>query len=86
MFGFYASRNQYTLWKFLIDKHFQNKGYGKSALLIGIAQMKQCFDIKEIYTGVIVNNQNAKRLYESCGFIKTGLIENGIEEMVLTLD
>ena len=32
MFGFYELRNQYTLWKFLIDKKHQNKGYGKLAL------------------------------------------------------
>ena len=29
MLGFYESRNQYTLWKFLIDKQHQYKGYGK---------------------------------------------------------
>ena len=28
MFGFYELRNQYTLWKFLIDEKYQNKGYG----------------------------------------------------------
>ena len=26
MFGFYEERNQFTLWKFLIDKKYQNKG------------------------------------------------------------
>ena len=41
MFGFYESRNQYTLWKFLIDKCHQNKGYGKTALLLGIERMKE---------------------------------------------
>ena len=32
MLGYYKNRNQYTLWKFLIDKHYQNRGYGKEAL------------------------------------------------------
>ena len=32
MFGYYTSRSQYTLWKFLIDRQYQKKGYGKEAL------------------------------------------------------
>ena len=36
MLGYYEARDQYTLWKFLIDKKYQNKGYGKEALQQGI--------------------------------------------------
>ena len=32
MLGYYESRKQYTLWKFLIDKEHQGKGYGKLRL------------------------------------------------------
>lgn len=32
MLGYYEAKKQYTLWKFLIDKNHQNKGYGKEAL------------------------------------------------------
>ena len=28
MLGYYEARAQYTLWKFLIDKKYQGKGYG----------------------------------------------------------
>ena len=48
MFGFYESRNQYTLWKFLIDEKYQNKGYGKMALLLDIENMKKQHVIKEM--------------------------------------
>ncbi len=83
MFGFYESRHQYTLWKFLIDKQYQNKGYGKEALLQGIQYLKEPFKISELYTGVAIENQTAKHLYEKIGFEKTGLIENGMIEMRL---
>ncbi len=81
MFGFYESRNQYTLWKFLIDEKYQNKGYGKIALLLGIEYMKKQHDIKEMYTGVSIDNNVAERLYYSVGFQLTGLVENGMKEL-----
>ncbi len=83
MLGFYESRNQYTLWKFLIDKQYQNKGYGKDALLQCIQYAKEHFKCTELYTGVAIENQAAKHLYEKIGFKKTELIENGMIEMRL---
>ena len=37
MMGYYEAKKQYTLWKFLIDKNQQNKGYGREALKLGMA-------------------------------------------------
>ena len=81
MLGYYESRKQYTLWKFLIDKEYQGKGYGKEALKQGITYLKEQFDAKEIYTGVSLGNEAAKGLYKSMGFTETGLIEEGMEEL-----
>ncbi len=81
MLGYYESRNQYTLWKFLIDKRHQNKGYGREALKQGITYLKDTFNTKEIYTGVSVGNEVAKHLYSSVGFVATGLVEENMEEM-----
>lgn len=81
MLGYYEARNQYTLWKFLIDKLHQNKGYGREALKQGIAYLKDTFNTKEIYTGVSVGNAVAKHLYSSVGFVATGLVEENMEEM-----
>lgn len=85
MLGYYEARNQYTLWKFLIDKKYQNKGYGKEALKQGIQYLQNTFHAKEIYTGVSVGNEQAKHVYKSFGFEETGFIEDGMEEMKLML-
>lgn len=85
MLGYYESRKQYTLWKFLIDKRFQNKGFGKEALKQGIVYLKERFHAKEIYTGVSVGNETAKHLYKSLGFVETGLVEDNMEELCLCL-
>ena len=84
MFGYYEARRQYTLWKFLIDQRYQGQGYGKAALMQGIAYMKETFSAKELYTGVSLGNAVAKQLYRSVGFSETGLVEDGMEEMKYT--
>lgn len=81
MLGYYEAKKQYTLWKFLIDKNHQNKGYGKEALQLGIMYLRDNFGVSEICTGVALGNEKAKRLYSSIGFKETGLIENNMEEM-----
>ena len=81
MFGYYKEREQFTLWKFLIDGRYQNKGYGKAALAKGIEMMEKEYGVNELYTGVALGNDVAENLYKSVGFELTGLCENGMKEM-----
>ena len=83
MMGYYEVKHYYTLWKFMIDRRYQNKGYGRQALKLGLKYIKDKFGPDEIYTGVIPGNRVAKGLYESVGFEDTGLKEYGMEEMRL---
>ena len=85
MMGYYEAKEYYTLWKFMIDKKYQHKGYGRKALELGIQFIKDKFDAKEVYTGVVPGNDVAKNLYKSIGFKDTGLVELGMEEMRLVL-
>ena len=81
MLGFYEKKQQYTLWKLLIDEKYQNQGYGKGAVQKGITYLIDTFGAKEIYVGVSLGNDIAKQLYSSVGFKATGFVENDIEEM-----
>ncbi len=85
MMGYYEAKAYFTLWKFMIDIRYQNKGYGRQALDLGIKYLQNRFNASEIYTGVVPGNFVAKKLYESVGFVDTGLVELGMEEMRLTL-
>ena len=85
MMGYYEVKEYYTLWKFMIDKRYQNRGYGRRALELGIQYLRNRFNVSEIYTGVIPGNTIAKNLYKSVGFKETGVIESGMEEMRLVL-
>ena len=84
MLGYYKARKQYTLWKFLIDKHYQNHGYGREALQLAIKYLVETFGVHEIYTGVALGNATAKYLYCSIGFVATGVVEDNMEEMRYT--
>ncbi|WP_026498110.1 GNAT family N-acetyltransferase [Butyrivibrio sp. WCD2001] len=83
MMGYYEVKQYYTLWKFLIDYRYQNKGYGRQALVLGLEYIKEKFNPPDIYTGVAPGNTVAKDLYKSVGFEDTDLIECGMEEMKL---
>ena len=83
MLGYYEEKKYYTLWKLLIDRKYQGRGYGRKALELGIAFLKERFHVTEIYTGVLPGNNVAKSLYHSVDFKDTGLFENGMEELRL---
>ena len=83
MMGYYEVKRYYTLWEFMIDHKYQNKGYGRQALKLGLNFVKEKFGPVDIYTGVTPGNTVAKKLYESVGFESTGLLEQGMEEMRL---
>ena len=84
MLGYYEARKQYTLWKFLIDEQYQNKGYGRKALQLAIDYLIDTFNVTEIFTGVALGNETAKHLYMSVGFEATGVVEDNMEEMKYT--
>lgn len=83
MMGFYEEKNYYTLWKLLIDRRYQHRGYGRKALELGIAFLKEWYGVSAVFTGVSPGNTAAKNLYRSMGFRETGLFENNMEEMRL---
>lgn len=71
MLGYYEVEGYYTLWKFMIDEKYQNKGYGKRALRLGIDYLVNRFQVKEVYTAYYATNRIARNLYASIGFRET---------------
>ena len=72
MLGYYEVKNQYTLWKFIIDEKYQKKGYGRCALKLAINYFIDKFNVGEVYVGVAFGNDIARDLYYSMGFRETG--------------
>lgn len=67
---FEIAKNSYCLWRFMIDKRYQGKGYGRKAmeLALGFIQTKPCGDAKYVWLSYEPENEVAKKLYASFGF------------------
>ena len=70
--------------RFMIDKSFQGKGYGKAAMFCVIDEMTDRYKKDKIYLSFQPDNILAQKLYEKIGFNNTGRVEHG--EYVYCLD
>ena len=55
----------------IIDKKYQNKGYGKAGIMLLISLLKSISSHKEIYICHRFENKHAEHVYKSIGFIET---------------
>lgn len=74
--------NYYYIWRFMIDKKYQHKGYGREALKQGIEFIKSfpCGEAEYCWLSYEPNNEVGRKLYISMGFEeKMDLYKNGGE-------
>lgn len=71
--------NVYGIWRFMIDKKYQGKGYGKEAMEKALELIRTFPHGKasRVYLSYEPENIVAKSLYASFGFEETGEIEYG---------
>ncbi|MBR2123291.1 MAG: GNAT family N-acetyltransferase [Lachnospiraceae bacterium] len=75
--------DRYWLWRFMIDKSLQGKGYGTAALQV-IIQYFRDHGANNIRLSTKETNTNALSMYRKAGFHDTGELND--EEIVLQLD
>lgn len=68
------ANNNYNLWRLMIDKKYQHKGYGKGAvkLALDFIRTKPCGEAEYCWLSYEPDNIVAKKLYRSFGFVETG--------------
>ena len=72
-----------SIWRFMVDEHHQNKGIGRQALLMAIAEIKTTSKLEQIEICYNPKNPVAKDFYSSFGFEEVGLDED--EEDMLAI-
>lgn len=79
--------NAYEVWRFMIDETYQDKGYGKEALIKAIDHMKTepCGSAKACFLSYVPGNEKAEALYLKVGFKSTGIVDDGEIQMKLDL-
>lgn len=77
--------NNYNLWRLMIDKNYQHKGYGREAvkLALDFVKTKPCGEAEYCWLSYEPDNLAAKNLYHSFGFVETGDMDG--EELIAVL-
>ena len=79
------AKGNYNLWRLMIDKRYQQKGYGRKAIELALEFTKAfpCGRAQYCWLSYEPENKVAKALYESFGFVETGDMDG--EELIAVL-
>ena len=66
------AKKSYSLWRFMIDKRYQGRGYGRKAMELALEYMRSfpCGKADSIWLSYEPENEVAKKLYASFGFVE----------------
>ena len=73
------AKKSYCLWRFMIDKRYQRKGYGRKAMQLALDYIRTfpCGEAETVWLSYEPENEVAKKLYASFGFIEQPQWYNG---------
>ena len=79
------AKGNYNLWRLMIDKAYQNNGFGKEAVKLALDFVKTfpCGKAEYCWLSYEPENQVARKLYNSFGFVETGDMDG--EELIAAL-
>lgn len=65
-------KKSYCIWRFMIDKRYQRKGYGRIAMQLALDYIRTfpCGKAEKVWLSYEPENEVAKKLYASFGFIE----------------
>ena len=68
------ARENYSLWRLMIDENYQKKGFGREAVSLGLDFIKSfpCGKSEYCWLSYEPENEVARQLYRSFGFVETG--------------
>ena len=83
----YIARGNYSLWRLMIDENYQKKGFGREAVALGLDFIKSfpCGKSEYCWLSYEPENEVARQLYRSYGFVETGDMVSGEIIAVLKL-
>lgn len=72
MYGFFKEDGRVWLDRLLIDRKYQNRGYGRVAVSALLQRLTEEYTCEQIYLSVYEENEKAISLYQKLGFLFTG--------------
>ena len=79
------AKGNYNLWRLMIDKRYQGKGYGKEAVRLALEFIKTfpCGKAEYCWLSYEPENRIASQLYRLFGFVETGEMDG--DELIAIL-
>ena len=79
--------NNYLIWRFMIDKNHQNKGFGKAAMKLALDFIRTWPRGEAEYCWLSYEPENdvARKLYRSFGFVEAKETPEGWDEVPAVL-
>ena len=72
-----ASDREALIYRFMIDRRHQGKGYGRAALVLALDEIRALPQVRKVSISYMPDNAIAKAFYASLGFVEVGLDEDG---------
>jgi diamine N-acetyltransferase len=72
-----ASEREALIYRFMIDRRHQGKGYGRAALVLVLDEIRAIPKVRKAVISYMPDNKVAKAFYASLGFVETGIDEDG---------
>ena len=69
--------HEYSIYRFMIDKKYQGKGYGRLAMQKVLDLIREDKELRRITICYVPENKTAKAFYASFGFKEVGLDDYG---------
>lgn len=81
------AREGYTLWRLMIDRAYQGRGYGRAAIGLALDFIRTfpCGNAGTCYLSYEPDNARARSLYLSMGFVETGDMDGDEAVAMMTL-
>ena len=81
-----VAKDNYNIWRLMIDERFQGKGFGKEAMnrILDFIKTEPCGSAETCWLSYEPENTAAKKLYHSFGFQETGDFDEN--EIIATLN
>ncbi|MER9328706.1 GNAT family N-acetyltransferase [Mesorhizobium sp. M0488] len=78
-----ASEDVALIYRFMIDRAHQGKGYGRAALREVLGEIGNLGHVRQVSIGYEPENEAVRQLYGAAGFLEQGLDEDG--EMIAVM-
>jgi diamine N-acetyltransferase len=65
------------IYRFMIDHNAQGRGYGRAALQALLEEIRAIARVRSVSVCYMPDNDGARHLYQSAGFVAEGLDEDG---------